>query len=109
LSEQLSIENPNIRGASIPKGCKTRWGSHLRQFQKLLVHQQALLAVLQNLAASDYVDDNQLHDYCFDRDFWIHLSDLAAIPPPLTQKLHLLEGDTYVPKVSSLLVNWLGA
>jgi hypothetical protein len=56
-----------------------------------------------------YVDDNQLRDYCFDRDFWIHLSDLAAILTPLTQKLHLLEGDTYVPKVSSLLVNWLGA
>lgn len=55
LSAELMGENVNRRGASIPLSCKTRWGSHLRQFKKLLAYKEAILAVMQNPAASDYV------------------------------------------------------
>jgi hypothetical protein len=82
-------------------GCKTRWGSHLRQFKKLFSNRQAILAVLRNPAARDYIDDT-LHDYCFDSYFWVDLSELIDILTPLTEKLTILEGDMYVSLIFRL-------
>lgn len=76
-------------------GCKTRWGSHLRQFQKLLSNRQAILVVLQNPLAREYTDDTLRH-YCFDSSFWSDLHEVVDIITPLHEKLTILEGDLYV-------------
>jgi hypothetical protein len=81
--------------------CKTRWGSHLQQFKKLFSNCQAILAVLQNPVACEYIDDI-LHEYCFDSYFWLALSGLIDILTPLTKKLTILEGDM---NVSNEMIN----
>ncbi|MGZ4851148.1 MAG: hypothetical protein ACXV2C_07195 [Candidatus Bathyarchaeia archaeon] len=62
----------------------------------MLLYQPEILAVMQCPEAINYVDDETLREFCFDRDFWNSLTELAEILTPLTEKLSLLEGDVYV-------------
>jgi len=95
---QAMYGTANRRG-SMPLGCKTRWGSHLRLFKKLVERKQSIIQVLSDPEANDYVDGD-LHDTCFCASFWVELNQLIDILMPITEVLTILEGDTCISNVA---------
>jgi hypothetical protein len=63
----------------------------LQTFQKLLANQDAILEVMRNPDARDYIDED-LCTICFNSFFWKELVDLTALLTPLSDTLTILDG-----------------
>lgn len=94
LRQFLLAETPQSN-PTIPIACRTRWGSHLKTFEKLALKKSLILNIMKNPSAKDYIDD-EVRKICFDNSFWTGLEGLIGIITPLSHALTVLEGDLFV-------------
>lgn len=97
LREVLLADDPNYmnKRVGVPLGCKTRWGTHEKQFLSLHNRKKPILQVMKNIDAAEYIDSD-LREYVGDRVFWRGIENIVDVMEPLTIALRQLEANTYV-------------
>jgi len=81
----------------------TRWGSHLKQYKKILTLQPQIVSVVTNPDASAYVSE-ELREVIFSWSFWESLRLLVEVLTPLCKAVAAVEADS---NVSNVMKIWL--
>jgi hypothetical protein len=86
----------------VPQAGITRWGSHLRQYQKLLASKKEISKVVNDPEAENYVSET-LREYSLDRSFWSDLEELVDAIKDIVERITELESDGVISDVFKVL------
>jgi len=95
LKQELDTEDGRISN-NMP--VITRWGSHLKMYCTLAAHKEAMLSIMENSDAAQFISEDLRHIVC-SSEFWCSLDALTHIIKPIADATVELEKDKSIANV----------